>query len=111
MSRLLIKIRIFGKKNHKFIRFILVPHRLSQRSRYLCTLGYWDLRPTPKLRYIVFNIYKFMYYSYRGAKPTRRTLEHLYTYFVDIKNFNNWVYFTYQEFFLSTEHEIAKKYL
>lgn len=111
MSRLLIKVRIFGKKNHKFIRFILVPRRLSQKSRYICTLGYWDLRPTPKIRYVVFNVYKYMQYYLRGAKPTRRTLEHLYNYFVDLKHFNNWAYFTYPELVLIIESEIAKKYL
>lgn len=110
MCRLTIKIRIFGKKNQEFVRFILVPQRLKQRSKYISTLGYWDTRQNRQTRYIVLNIYKIMYHYFYGAKATRRALDHIYKYFVDVHNFNNWVYYTYLDFFLMVEDEIKKKY-
>ena len=62
MSRLKIKVRLIGKRNQEFVRFILVPKNIKQGSKYLMTLGYWDKRPNTKTRYVVFNIYKVMYY-------------------------------------------------
>ena len=56
MTRLIIKIRVFGKRNQKFLRFILVPRLRSQKSRYHTILGYKENYKTPKLRYIVMNI-------------------------------------------------------
>ena len=64
MCRLKIKIRIIGKKNQEFIRFLLMPNKTRQRGKYLTTLGYWDTRQNRQTRFIVLNIYKIMYYYY-----------------------------------------------
>lgn len=111
MSRLMIKIRVFGKRNQKFLRFILVPRLRSQKSRYISTLGYKENYKTPKLRYIVMNIYLIMYYYFDGAQATRKVMDYIYKYFIDIKNLHKWNYFSYPDIMLITENEIKKKYL
>ena len=110
MSHLTIKIRIFGKRNHKFLRFILVPKLRSQKSRYLLTLGYKENFPTPRVRIIVMNIYLIMYYYSYGAIATRKVIDYLYKYFVDAKTLNKWIYFSYPDFMLIIDNEIKKKY-
>ena len=58
MCRLKIKVRVVGKKNQEFIRFILVPKNIRQRGKYHVSLGYWDIRQNRQMRYIVLDIYK-----------------------------------------------------
>jgi hypothetical protein len=110
MSRLKIKVRLIGKRNQEFVRFILVPKNIKQGSKYLMTLGYWDKRPNTKTRYIVFNIYKVMYYYSFGLSWNNKILNTIYNYFVDIKNFNNWFYFNESKLRLLVENEIKNKY-
>ena len=110
MSRLKIKVRLIGKRNQEFVRFILVPKNIKQGSKYLMTLGYWDKRPNTKTRYIVFNIYKVMYYYSFGLSWNNKILNTIYNYFVDIKNFNNWFYFNESKLRLLVENEFKNKY-
>jgi len=110
MSRLKIKVRLIGKRNQEFVRFILVPKNIKQGSKYLMTLGYWDKRPNTKTRYIVFNIYKVMYYYSFGLSWNNKILNTIYNYFVDIKNFNNCFYFNESKLRLLVENEIKNKY-
>lgn len=111
MCRLRIKIRVIGKKNQEFVRFILVPKDIRQRGRYKTTLGYWDTRQNTNLRAVVMNIYKIMYYYSYGATPNKKVLCQIYNYFVDVRNFNNWSYFSLTQTMLFIEDEIKKKYL
>lgn len=111
MCRLKIKVRVIGKKNQEFIRFILVPKNIRQKGAYKTSLGYWDIRQNNKMRYIVLDIYKIMYYYFYGATANKTALRQIYYYFVDLKNLNNWFYFKEQNLRLFLENEIKKKYL
>lgn len=110
MTRLIIKIRVFGKRNQKFLRFILVPRLRSQKGRYHTILGYKENYKTPKLRYIVMNIYLIMYYYSYGALATRKVIDYIYKYFIDVNTLNKWIYFSYPDFMLIIDNEIKKKY-
>lgn len=110
MCRLKIKVRVIGKKNQEFIRFILVPKNIRQRGKYLTSLGYWDTRQNRQTRYIVLNIYKIMYYYSLGATWNKKTLHYIYNYFVDVQNLNNWFYFNISQLKLLIENEIKNKY-
>ncbi len=110
MCRLKIKVRIIGKKNQPFIRFILIPKNIRQRGKYLMTLGYWDVRQNKKIRYIVLNTYKLMYYYYFGATWTKTTLHYIYNFFVNYQKLNNSVYFNYFQLKLLVQDEIKNKY-
>ena len=111
MASLNVKIRVIGKKNQEFIRFILIPKNIRQKGKYKASLGYWDIRKNTKIRFLVFNIYKLMYYYSLGAKPNKSTLHQIYHYFIDLQNLNNWFYFKEAQTFLLIENEIKKKYL
>jgi hypothetical protein len=111
MCSLKIKIRVTGKKNQEFIRFILVPKNVRQKGKYKTSLGNWDIRQNTNLRYIVFNIYKMMLYYAGGATANKTTLHQIYYYFVDLKNLNDWFYFKDNQILLFVENEIKKKYL
>ena len=52
MCRLRVKVRVTGKKNQEFIRFILVPKDRRQRSNYILSFGYWDTRKNSQIRFI-----------------------------------------------------------
>lgn len=110
MSHLTIKIRIFGKRNQKFLRFILVPKLRSQKSKYLFTLGYKENFSTPRVRFIVINIYLIMYYYSYGAIATRKVIDYLYKYFLDLNILEKWNYFTDPDLMLIIDNEIKKKY-
>lgn len=111
MCRLKIKVRVIGKKNQEFIRFILVPKNIRQKGKYKTSLGHWDIRQNTNLRYIVFDIYKMMRYYVDGATANKTTLHQIYYYFVDLKNLNDWFYFKENQFRLLIENEIKKKHL
>ena len=111
MCYLNIKVRIIGKKNQEFIRFILVPKKMRQRGLYKATLGYWDTRQNKQMRYIVLDIYKVMYYYAYGAKANKTAFRQIYYYFIDLKNLNNWFYFKENNLRILIENEIKKKYL
>lgn len=111
MCRLKIKIRIVGKKNQEFVRFILVQKKIKERGVYKTNLGYWDIRQNRQMRFVVLNIYKIMYFYSYGATPNKTTLRHIYAYFIDLKHLNNWFYFKEHKLRLLIEHEIKKKYL
>ena len=110
MCRLKLKIRVIGKKNQEFIRFILVPKNIRQKGKYLMTLGYWDTRQNKKTRPIVFNIYKVMHYYSLGATWNTKILHYIYYFLVDMQNLNNWVYFNSSQLKLFVENEIKNKY-
>jgi ribosomal protein S16 len=110
MCRLKVKLRIIGKKNQEFVRFILVPKNIRQRGKYLLTLGYWDTRKNNKIRHVVFNIYKFMYYYRFGATANKKALRHIFLYFVKRKLTNNGFYFNDTEIRLFVENDIIRKY-
>ena len=111
MCRLKIKVRVIGKKNQEFIRFILVPKNIRQKGKYKVSLGHWDIRQNKNLRFLVLDIYKIMFYYAYGATPNKTTLRQIYYYFIDFKNLNNWFYFKEHQFRLLIENEIKKKYL
>tara|TARA_B100000749_G_C18430724_1_gene467825 strand:- start:207 stop:542 length:336 start_codon:yes stop_codon:yes gene_type:complete len=111
MCRLKIKVRVIGKKNQEFIRFILVPKNVRQRGKYNASLGYWDIRQNKQMRYIVLDIYKIMVYYSKGATPNKTVLHQLYYYFVGVHNLNNWFYFKEDQLRLFLDDEIKKKYL
>jgi len=111
MCRLKIKVRVIGKKNQEFIRFILVPKNIRQRGKYHVSLGYWDVRQNKQMRYIVLDIYKIMVYYSKGATPNKTVLHQLYYYFVGAHNLNNWFYFKEDQLRLFLDDEIKKKYL
>lgn len=111
MCSLRIKVRIIGKKNQEFIRFILVPKNIRQKGRYKTSLGYRDIRQNRQLRFVVLDIYKIMYYYIYGAKANKTALRQIYYYFIDLKNLNNWFYFKEHHLRLLLENEIKKKYL
>jgi len=90
MCRLKIKIRLTGKRNQKCVRFILVPKDFHQKSNYILSFGYWDLRDGPQYRFIVFNIYKLMYYYMQGATPNILVLTQFY-----IQRFHIFILHTY----------------
>ena len=111
MCRLRVKIRVTGKKNQEFVRFILVPKDRRQRSNYLLSFGYWDTRQNNKVRFIVLNILKMMDFYYYGATFNKKTLFQFYNYLVDFHNLKTWVYFKQNQFMLFLKNEIKKKYL
>lgn len=111
MCRLKIKIRVIGKKNQTFVRFILVQKKIKERGVYKMALGYWDVRKNRQMRFIVLNIYKIMYFYSYGATPNKKTLQHIYAYFIDLQHLNNWFYFQEHKLRLLIENEIKKKYL
>lgn len=111
MSKLKIKVRVIGSKHQKFVRFILVPKERRQRSKYILSFGYWDLRDTRKPRFVVLNIYKIMDYYRFGATFNRQFVRHFYKYFVDFNNLNSVDYFRQDQIYLFLENEIKKTYL
>lgn len=111
MSRLRIKIRVIGKKNQEFVRFILMPKTRRQRGKYLKTLGYWDTRQNRQTRFLVLNIQKIMHYYSLGATPNKKILHQIYNYLVDYKKQENWDYFKTDQLRLIAENEIKIKYL
>lgn len=110
MCSLKVKIRIVGKKNQEFVRFILVPKNIRQKGKILLTLGYWDTRKNSQIRYVVFNIYKFMYYYRFGATPNKTTLRQIFFYFAKSKPLGDWFYFKDIEVRLLVENEIKKSF-
>lgn len=110
MCRLKIKVRIIGKKNQEFVRFILTPKNIKQKGKYHTNLGFWDIRQNRQMRFIVLNIYKIMYFYSYGATPNKTTLRHIYAYFIDLKHLNSWFYFKEHKLILLIENEIKKKY-
>ena len=111
MCRLKIKVRIIGKKNQEFIRFIMVPKNIRQKGKYKLNLGYWDIRNNKQLRFLVLDIYKIMYYYFYGATANKTAFKNIYYYFIDLKNLNNWFYFKEHNLRLLLENEIKKKHL
>jgi ribosomal protein S16 len=111
MCRLRIKIRVIGKRNQRFLRFILTPKDIKQRSRYILNLGSWDTRQNKQIRFVIFNIYKIMEYYRYGATMNKRILCLFYYYFLDIQVLNNWEYFKQDQMCLFLENEIKKIYL
>jgi len=110
MCRLKIKVRIIGKKNQEFIKFILTPKNIRKGGKYLSTVGYWDSRRNKNTRYIIINIYKIMYLWCLGATWNKRFLYTIYNYFIDLRNLNNWSYFNTSQIYLFIENEIKNKY-
>lgn len=110
MCRLKVKVRIIGKKNQEFVRFILVPKNIRQRGKFLLTLGYWDTRLNRQIRYVVFNIYKFMYYYRFGATPNKTTLRHIFFYFIRSKPAGDCFYFKDTEVRLLAEAELKNTF-
>lgn len=111
MCHLKIKVRIIGKKNQEFIRFIILPKNIRQRGKYRETLGYWDTRLNANMRYVVLNIYKILrYYSY-GAQANKTTLRKIFYYFIDFTQSKRWLYFDTLNMMLFIENEIKEKYL
>ena len=55
MCRLKIKIKIIGKKNQTFIRFILVPKNIRQKGKYKFVWVIGILEKT------IFKIFSFKY--------------------------------------------------
>ena len=109
MSHLRIKIRVLGNKHQKVIRFLLVPKEQRQRSKYILSFGYWDLRETNRPRLVVLNIYKIMTYYRFGATFKRELLLHFYKYFLDFHDSVD--YFRQEQMYLFLEDEIKKFYL
>lgn len=110
MCCLKIKIRIIGKKNHGFVRFILIPKKRRQRGKFITTLGYWDIRQNNNIRVIVFDIYLFMRFYSFGAIPTKNTLRQISYFFLDVNSLQSWFYFNDCNLRLLLENEIKKKY-
>lgn len=114
MSRLKIRVRLLGKKNQQYVRFILVPSTVSQKGRYITKFGHCDMKRNGNtIRYVVLNIYKIIRFFMLGAKPTSQALDRIFKYFVDCSNakVNNFFYFDKVNFLLLLESEIKKKYL
>ncbi len=112
MSRLTIRLRLTGKKNQLFVRFILVPKKVSQKGPYIKTLGYCDMKPNAlKVRYVVLNIYELLDVLYYGAQPTRQAFERIFKFFLDSYYDLHWFNSLLVDFMIILENEIKKKYL
>lgn len=110
MCSLKVKFRIVGKKNQEFMRFILVPKNIRQKGKIFLTLGYWDTRKNSQIKYVVFNIYLFMFYYRFGTTPNKTTLLQIFFYFAKSKSLENWLYFKDIEVRLLVENELKKKF-
>ena len=110
MCRLKVKVRIIGKKNQEFVRFILVPKNIRQRGKYHATLGYWDTRVNNQTRYVVFNIYGLMTAYRFGALPNKTSLHHIYKYFSRRSFMGGWYYFNDIDVRLFLEDELKQFY-
>ena len=111
MCRLKIKMRVIGKRNQRFIRFILTPKDIRQRGKYISSFGSWATRQNKHIRFVILNIYKLMEYYRYGVTMNKRILSLFYHYFLDIQILNNWEYFKQDQMCLFLENEIKKIYL
>jgi hypothetical protein len=93
VSRLDIKLRLIGKKNQVFARFIVIPKRVKTKGPYKNVIGFLDLRKNINIRYVILNIYQIMLLFYFGGIPNKRTLCNLFYYFIDFNKGHNWSYF------------------
>lgn len=110
MCRLKLKIRIIGKKNQSFIRFILVQKNIRQKGKYFETIGYWDVRQNRNIRHMHMNIYKLMTFFFFGATLTKKTLVPVYYFFCDYQRLENAFYFSKSQLKLFVQNEIKTKY-
>ena len=110
MCRLKLKIRIIGKKNQSFIRFILVEKTIKQKGKYFETLGYWDVRQNINIRVMQMNLYKLMSFNFFGATLTKTTLPYVYYWFCNYQQLESGFYFSNSQLKLFVQNEIKLKY-
>ncbi len=110
MCRLKLKIRIIGKKNQSFIRFIFVQRNIRQKGKYFETAGYWDVRQNIKIKVMQMNIYRIMSLLFFGATLTKKPLHYVYNFFSNYKQLERAFYFRYNQLKLLVQNEIKIKY-
>ena len=111
MSKLTIKLRVAGKKNHKFTKLVVIEKESTARGPFKCKLGFWDTRKQYNHlpRNVVFNIRKFVYYYMFGMMFSKKTLCFIYYYFLARKTFSKSYFNNIQiKFFLEREINTKK---
>lgn len=109
MCRLETKIKLIGSKKYSFRILINLSRNLPIKGKFRDKLGIWNTQTNIKItRYIVIDIYKFIYlYKNYGLKFNSKTLTILYYFFNSNYQLN---YFSTSNLKLLLHYEINKKY-
>lgn len=106
MSHLKIKIRIKGSKKQKFKTFIIIPKNKRIQGKIKEKIGFWDTRNNHNVKYIVFNVYNYLFnYINKGLNLNKKVIYQLYYYFNSNKKYG---YLTQNNLKLLIENEFKK---
>jgi ribosomal protein S16 len=110
MTKLVVKLRIAGKKNQRFTKLVVTEQDSTARGPFKCKLGFWDTRKQYNHlpRNVVFNIRKFSYYYMYGMTIHKNSLKYIYYYFLARGTFSP-SYFDSLQIKFYIEREINKK--